>query len=55
MSNKVTEGSPSEKKAGIEKLVNDYFQALTDGKTKAASQLFAILQRLGIDPKKIKK
>lgn len=53
--NKVTEGTPAEKKAGIEKLVNDYFQALTDGNTKAASQLKAILERLGVDPKKIKK
>lgn len=52
---KVTEGTPAEKKAGIEKLVNDYFQALTDGNTRAASVLLSILTRLGVDPKKIKK
>lgn len=45
--NRVTEGTPAEKKAGIEKLKQDYSQAVTKGDKDEAKRLGDILRRLG--------
>jgi hypothetical protein len=44
---RVTEGTPAEKKAGIEKLKQDYSQAVTRGDRDETKRLADILKRLG--------
>lgn len=44
---RVTEGTPAEKKAGLERLKQDYTQALTSGDKAEVKRLGDILKRLG--------